>query len=313
MPDVNGFELQHMIVIAFVTAENPHDALGALRARGNFAFDLVILDVHMPDINGFELQLMIAHEFQALPIALMSIDKQEGIVRQGMRNGAISFIEKPVSENALKCLWQFLIAQKKGYVRCSAMELHVEMTPTPSAAATCTTNFAAYQKSVEQMTTTTEPFFETKMGKKKLVWTDLLHFKFLDAIASVGVENAVPNNILKAMNEPGLTRENVASHLQKYRKFLRRQNNEELESNFPSNNSDGYQPRSVAPKRVSTFAQFGQLFTRRQGKPAAAAPCSSSQSLSLYSANNDDISGVSLSEQEESLFHRGLTRDRDYP
>ncbi|CAH9069822.1 unnamed protein product [Cuscuta europaea] len=197
------------VIFSVVAEQNPCDALGALRARGSFAFDVVISDVHMPDINGFELQLMIAHEFQALPIVLMSIDTQEGIVRQGMQNGAISFIEKPVSENALKNLWKFLIAQKKGYVRCSAMELHVEMTPPPAATAG-TTNFAAYRKPVEQ----TEPFFETKMGKKKLVWTDVLHFKFLDAITSVGVENAVPNNILKAMDVPGLTRENVASHLQ---------------------------------------------------------------------------------------------------
>lgn len=38
-----------------------------------------------------------------------------------------------------------------------------------------------------------------------------------------GMENAVPKVILKMMNVDGITRENVASHLQKYRLHLRHQ------------------------------------------------------------------------------------------
>ena len=37
-----------------------------------------------------------------------------------------------------------------------------------------------------------------------------------------GLRSAVPKRILELMNVEGLTRENVASHLQKYRMFLRR-------------------------------------------------------------------------------------------
>ncbi|CAH9140088.1 unnamed protein product, partial [Cuscuta epithymum] len=94
------------------------------------------------------------------------------------------------------------------------MGLHVERPPSPLAATAATADFAAYWNPVEEMTITTNLFCETKTGKKKLVWTDLLHFKFLDAITSLGIHNAVPKNILKLMNVPGLTRENVASHLQ---------------------------------------------------------------------------------------------------
>lgn len=38
----------------------------------------------------------------------------------------------------------------------------------------------------------------------------------------LGVKNAVPKTILQLMNVEGLTRENVASHLQKYRILLKR-------------------------------------------------------------------------------------------
>lgn len=37
-----------------------------------------------------------------------------------------------------------------------------------------------------------------------------------------GVKNAVPKTILTLMNVEGMTRENVASHLQKYRQYLKR-------------------------------------------------------------------------------------------
>ncbi|XP_043693197.1 two-component response regulator ARR2-like [Telopea speciosissima] len=48
-----------------------------------------------------------------------------------------------------------------------------------------------------------------------------IHNKFLNAINQIGLHNAVPTSILGLMNTPGLTREQVASHLQKYRKHLR--------------------------------------------------------------------------------------------
>ena len=40
--------------------------------------------------------------------------------------------------------------------------------------------------------------------------------------AAQGVKNAVPKTILQLMNVEGMTRENVASHLQKYRLYLKR-------------------------------------------------------------------------------------------
>ncbi|KAK9841736.1 hypothetical protein WJX74_011126 [Apatococcus lobatus] len=60
-------------------------------------------------------------------------------------------------------------------------------------------------------------------GKRaRLVWTAELHARFMRAINHLGVKNAVPKTILQLMNVEGMTRENVASHLQKYRQYLKR-------------------------------------------------------------------------------------------
>lgn len=48
----------------------------------------------------------------------------------------------------------------------------------------------------------------------KLDWTPELHRKFVKAIEKLGVDKAVPSRILELMATHGLTRHNIASHLQ---------------------------------------------------------------------------------------------------
>ncbi|KAF6135364.1 hypothetical protein GIB67_027238 [Kingdonia uniflora] len=59
----------------------------------------------------------------------------------------------------------------------------------------------------------------TKKNRKKLKvdWTSELHKQFVQAVEQLGVEQAIPSRILELMKVEGLTRHNVASHLQKYR------------------------------------------------------------------------------------------------
>jgi SHAQKYF class myb-like DNA-binding protein len=63
-----------------------------------------------------------------------------------------------------------------------------------------------------------------RRGEKKarMVWTPSLHHRFVEAVEHLGEKGAVPKAIVRLMNVDGLTRENVASHLQKYRLYLKR-------------------------------------------------------------------------------------------
>ncbi|XP_076960486.1 transcription factor PCL1-like [Bidens hawaiensis] len=68
----------------------------------------------------------------------------------------------------------------------------------------------------------------------RLVWTPQLHKRFVEVVAHLGVKNAVPKTIMQLMNVEGLTRENVASHLQKYRLYLKRMQGLSNEGPSPS-------------------------------------------------------------------------------
>nr|GEV82922.1 transcription factor MYBC1-like [Tanacetum cinerariifolium] len=72
-----------------------------------------------------------------------------------------------------------------------------------------------------ELNTTDEPAART-LKRPRLVWTPQLHKRFVDAVAHLGIKNAVPKTIMQLMSVDGLTRENVASHLQKYRLYLKR-------------------------------------------------------------------------------------------
>lgn len=59
-------------------------------------------------------------------------------------------------------------------------------------------------------------------GRARLVWSQELHNRFLNALSHLGLEKAVPKSILGLMEVDGMTRENIASHLQKYRIYLKK-------------------------------------------------------------------------------------------
>ncbi|OMO93133.1 hypothetical protein COLO4_17105 [Corchorus olitorius] len=56
----------------------------------------------------------------------------------------------------------------------------------------------------------------SKVNRKKLKvdWTPELHKKFVQAVDQLGIDQAIPSRILELMKVEGLTRHNVASHLQ---------------------------------------------------------------------------------------------------
>ncbi|XP_058781878.1 two-component response regulator ORR23-like [Vicia villosa] len=61
-----------------------------------------------------------------------------------------------------------------------------------------------------------------RRNRSGVVWSVELHRNFVAAINHLGIDKAVPKKVLDTMNVENITRENVASHLQKYRPYLKR-------------------------------------------------------------------------------------------
>ncbi|CAH8283533.1 unnamed protein product [Eruca vesicaria subsp. sativa] len=97
-----------------------------------------------------------------------------------------------------------------------AFDIHHQSTPSQ---ANSSAEFAA--DSADPLSSGATESART-LKRPRLVWTPQLHKRFVDAVANLGIKNAVPKTIMQFMSVEGLTRENVASHLQKYRVYLKR-------------------------------------------------------------------------------------------
>ncbi|KAF8008603.1 hypothetical protein BT93_K2310 [Corymbia citriodora subsp. variegata] len=172
----------------------------------------------------------------------MSSDDRQTVILKSLEVGAAFYIVKPVRPDDLKNVWQYCIARKKGKA-----VLIEEEAASASASASPSERIIHEDVNipVQPLNLEKEGSTQDQNGKKrsrvdegendegidyslipprksKVVWTTGLHDLFLHAINYIGLDKAVPKRILEFMNVPGLTRENIASHLQKYRIFLKK-------------------------------------------------------------------------------------------
>ena len=61
----------------------------------------LILDVAMPGMSGLDLQQELKRRGQTIPIIFITGQKDEDIRKRGLRRGAVKFLYKPFSDNAL--------------------------------------------------------------------------------------------------------------------------------------------------------------------------------------------------------------------
>ncbi|XWS61105.1 hypothetical protein CRYUN_Cryun07bG0097000 [Craigia yunnanensis] len=185
------------------TVKTPVDALSTLRAHPGI--DLVVTDLHMPEMNGIELQRQINREFK-LPV----ISKYNNIFSMPAKKGKSVVIEE---------IGSIEIGESSSAGKLSKGEIIYVSSVNDeknNAKRGCKRKASGKGKDGQEEETA------SSHKKAKMVWTNSLHNQFLEALRHLGLEKAVPKKILEHMNVKSLTRENVASHLQKYRIFLKR-------------------------------------------------------------------------------------------
>ncbi|RZC58958.1 hypothetical protein C5167_006260 [Papaver somniferum] len=213
-------------------------------------FDLVISDLHMPEMNGIQLLRRIKRKYATVPVLLMSGDIKAEMVTRALENGAGYYLYKPVTCSDFEKLWQHVIKSKVDPKGCEKdMESFCQDSPrekqksTSRVPVSSSSDYNEGNSRTEVSRKRNEPSREqpgdgkrtrarsAAPKKRRVIWTAELHNHFLDAIEKLGVDKGVPKRILEYMRIPGLTRENVASHLQKYRIFVKKlvENNRYIE------------------------------------------------------------------------------------
>ncbi|CAI9765839.1 unnamed protein product [Fraxinus pennsylvanica] len=205
-------------------------ALDLLRKNKN-GYDIVISDVHMPDMDGFKLLEHIGLEMD-LPVIMMSADDSKDVVLKGVTHGACDYLIKPISIEALKNIWQHVVRKKKQELKekdfeCSGISEDGEQQQiSPEnfdySSSVNEVNYKNLKKRKDEEDDEEERDDTSALKKPRVVWSNDLHQQFVNAVHQLGIEKAVPKKILELMNVPGLTREKVASHLQKFRLYLRK-------------------------------------------------------------------------------------------
>ncbi|TYI48049.1 hypothetical protein E1A91_D13G219100v1 [Gossypium mustelinum] len=211
------------------TTSQAKTALKMLRENKN-KFDLVISDVHMPDMDGFKLLEHVGLEMD-LPVIMLSANGDTKLVMKGITHGACDYLLKPVRIEELQNIWQHVVRRKKKD-RCNSGS---KDKPHPDSGedagiGNVDNNGKLNKKRKDQNEDEDDERDEnghdnedpSAQKKPRVVWSVELHRKFVAAVNQLGIDKAVPKKILELMNVEKLTRENVASHLQKFRLYLKR-------------------------------------------------------------------------------------------
>ncbi|XP_031122410.1 two-component response regulator ORR21 isoform X2 [Ipomoea triloba] len=213
-------------------------ALNLLRERRG-CFDIVISDVHMPDMDGFKLLEHVGLEMD-LPVIMMSADGRTNLVMRGIRHGACDYLIKPIRDEELKNIWQHVVRKKCNLSKENDHSGSFEDNDQPKQGGDDAEHASSVIEGADGVLKTVKKKRDFKdddddddddeienddpanAKKPRVVWSVELHQQFVSAVNQLGIDKAVPKRILELMNVPGLTRENVASHLQKFRLYLKR-------------------------------------------------------------------------------------------
>ncbi|KAF8018535.1 hypothetical protein BT93_H3421 [Corymbia citriodora subsp. variegata] len=164
----------------------------------------------------------------------MSVDGETSRVKKGVQHGACDYLLKPIRMKELRNIWQHVFRKRIHEIR--DIESHEGLEGLQVTKSGYDWLDDGHFFSGEDMSTPakkrkdlenkhdekdlTDPSSSTK--KARVVWSVDLHQKFVKAVNQIGYDKVGPKKILDLMNVPWLTRENVASHLQKYRLYLSR-------------------------------------------------------------------------------------------
>ncbi|KAL0903198.1 hypothetical protein M5K25_027558 [Dendrobium thyrsiflorum] len=194
--------------------------------------------------DGFQLLEIMSCEIN-LPVIVLSVNSDFRNVMTSIKYGAVDYLVKPVRLEELQLIWKHVVKkflnEKKCITELRSMDVNISYLRKKSK--------DLVRKRDEDDDIALKDNLASQK-KARVSWTPELHAKFINAVNQLGTGKAIPMKILDIMDTPGLTRENVASHLQKYRKGLKR-NTIELDQQIFDNAKTRRDSESFLPMTVN--------------------------------------------------------------
>ncbi|XP_047978881.1 two-component response regulator ARR11-like [Salvia hispanica] len=241
--DPQGLDSLHKMLLK--CKYKAQEALDLLDTRED-EFDLVLGDVDLPDVDGFEFVQQVVDKTE-IPVIMMCDDGETSKVMKGVQHGACHCLVKPIRLKEIRGIWQHVFRKRMHQRDDNSTNIRV----------------GNKRKQMDNIGVGVGVDRADPPNKKpRVVWTPELHHKFVNAVRGIGgLEKAGPKKILDLMGEPTLTRDNVASHLQKYRISVSRQSKEkEVKASYNVMNE-----RSICatPKDTGFYAATPMVANRR--------------------------------------------------
>ncbi|TMX01694.1 hypothetical protein EJD97_023891, partial [Solanum chilense] len=216
-----------------ITVRTSSEAMEML-SKGEEKIDAIIISVHTPNLNSFKLL------DQAVTLDIISLfvcdEYNELLAKKALKEGASLFVHRPLNEEIVKYLWQFVLRRKieretakKGSedghkmivndVDTNNMDGDNEVLSKETNYEEVEDHIGSNGKYKRRRKNNRKDMKKNKVIKQKncLKWTADLHAKFMKSLEQLGEGRCYPKEIVEVMDVPGLTRMQVASHLQKCR------------------------------------------------------------------------------------------------
>ncbi|KAJ0232284.1 putative two-component response regulator-like APRR4 [Hirschfeldia incana] len=272
------------------TCNEGAEAMSLLRNHLN-KFDIAIVEAQNSAVDIFRLISEIASESN-VPIIIISNDDSVQSVINWIKIGVCDYLIKPIRPEDLRLIFKHVVKKMRvGRV----VESEDKAAPEKSSSVGDST-IRNPNKRKRSM------FIDGQVGekdqdhvrdsttkKRRVVWDKELKKKFLDAVEELGPE-AVPKKILERMNVVGMTRENVASHLQKHRMLLNKQKNQ---------NEKDEKNRSLLSQQGEMY--FGEGSSKFYGGSNMQFPTQHINNISQPLRHHHD--GVSVAVSTSNLHH----------
>jgi two-component system, NtrC family, response regulator HydG len=100
--------LSDILSVAGYNAEEAHSGEEALEKIDAQSIDCVLTDVRMPGMNGVEFHRQLRQVRPGLPVILMTAFAADDIICQGLEEGAVGVLEKPLDINLVLTLFASL-------------------------------------------------------------------------------------------------------------------------------------------------------------------------------------------------------------